>query len=116
MKRSTLRLMRSSRLSSGLAAQAGRDDDDVAGGDVAHVAGVDALVGDEAGAVQQVERLPLGQSALASIRQMLLTTPPHCRANAVELPTKPPPPMMLTFMGASNSFKIQSKLNASGNH
>src|SRR4051812_34769521 len=37
-------------------------------------------------------------SLLASIRQILLTTPPHCRAYAVMLPTSPPPPMMLTFM------------------
>jgi hypothetical protein len=29
---------------------------------------------------------------------MLDATPPHCSANAVELPTRPPPPMMDTFM------------------
>ena len=43
-----------------LAAQAGGDDDDIAGRHIAHVAGADALVGDQAGAVQQVERLALG--------------------------------------------------------
>ena len=36
----------------GLAAQAGGDNDDVAVGDVAHVARVDALIGDQAGAMQ----------------------------------------------------------------
>src|SRR5207248_3707184 len=45
----------------GLAAQAGGDDDDVAAGDLVHAAGADALVGDEAGAVEQVGRLALGE-------------------------------------------------------
>src|SRR5260370_263444 len=47
---------------------------------------------------------PWASSAFASIKQMLLTMPPHCKANAVELPTNPPPPMMLTFMDGSFLF------------
>ena len=43
---------------------------------------------------------PWATSLLASMRQRWLTTPPHCRAYAVMLPTRPPPPMMLTFMGS----------------
>ena len=39
------------------------------------------------------------------MRHKLLTTPPHCKANAVMLPTSPPPPMMLTFM---RPFRIKS--------
>src|SRR5438132_14434678 len=46
---------------------------------------------------------PRAMSLLASMRQMWLTTPPHCKAYAVMLPTRPPPPMMLTFMHISSS-------------
>src|SRR5438034_515637 len=45
-------------------------------------------------------------SLLASMRQMLLPTPPHCRAYAVMLPTRPPPPMMLTFMGIFRRLQV----------
>src|SRR5260370_34070505 len=40
---------------------------------------------------------PSAKSLLASMRQIWLTRPEHCRANAVQLPTNPPPPMMETF-------------------
>ncbi len=83
----------------GLAAQPGGDDDDVARGDLAHVAGADALIGDQAGAVQQVERLALGhflvgvdQADAADDAAALQCVMPSM------LPTRPPPPMMLTFM------------------
>src|SRR5581483_8133861 len=45
----------------GLAAQAGGDDDDLAVLDLCHVAGADALTADDAGAVQEVEGLALGE-------------------------------------------------------
>src|SRR5262249_49038268 len=57
-------------------------------------------------------------SLLASIKQIRLTTPPHCRAKAVMLPTSPPPPMMLTFMmkfqseGFAPRSAFASRLNA----
>src|SRR5438132_10646392 len=42
---------------------------------------------------------PCATSLLASITQRPLTMPPHWSAYAAMLPTSPPPPMMLTFMG-----------------
>src|SRR5262249_6329483 len=44
----------------GLAAQASGNDDDIARRDVAVITGADALVGDETGAVQEIEGLALG--------------------------------------------------------
>src|SRR6516164_1815290 len=48
----------------GFSPQAGRDDDDVAGRNFAYFATVNALIRDEAGAVQQIERLPLGELSI----------------------------------------------------
>src|SRR5262245_25750587 len=98
VKRSTLRLMRSRRLSSGLRRRPA----------VMTTALLEAISSMPPALMRwSATRLapwsrsvawPSARSLLASMRQMLLTTPPHCRANAVELPTSPPPPMMLTFM------------------
>src|SRR3954453_13306121 len=44
---------------------------------------------------------PRQRSPLTSIRSIWLATPPHCNAKAAHEPTRPPPPMMLTFMGSS---------------
>src|SRR5262249_1154502 len=43
---------------------------------------------------------PLAISLLTSTSVILLTTPPHCKAYAAMLPTRPPPPMMHTFIRA----------------
>src|SRR4051794_20405582 len=57
---------------------------------------------------------PSATSLLASMRQMSLTTPPHWSANAVMLPTRPPPPMMLTFMWSVSKVLLPSPRRGEG--
>src|SRR5713226_3617557 len=98
MNRSTLRLMRSSRLSSGFRRRPAVITTILL---VATSSKSPALMRWSATRLapcRRSEAWPRAISLLASIRQMRLTTPPHCRAKAVMLPTSPPPPIMLTFM------------------
>src|SRR3954462_6555367 len=56
--------------------------------------------------------------SLASSRWISLTMPAHCSAKAASLPTRPPPPMMLTFIFRStgilpvSSSVLQTKTRA----
>jgi hypothetical protein len=82
-----------------LAAQPGRDADDVARRDVLVAAGGDHLIGGARPAVQAGRAPgPRPASALTSSSAISRTMPPHCSANAAHEPTSPPPPMMETFM------------------
>ena len=63
---------------------------------------MNALIRDEAGPVQEIERDALGH-VLVGVDEADVAgdAAAHCRAYAVMLPTRPPPPMMLTFMRVS---------------
>ena len=67
-------------------------------GNVLVAAGRDHLIGHDAGAVQQVEGLPGRQIGVDVEQRDLAHDRPVCKAKAVQEPTSPPPPMMLTFM------------------
>ena len=63
----------------GLAAQPGRDDDDLAGGDVLMPPAVMRWSAARLAPCSRSRAWPWAMSLLASMRQMSLTTPPHCK-------------------------------------
>src|SRR5438876_352487 len=49
---------------------------------------------------------PSANSLLASMRQISETTPAHCSAKPVQLPTNPPPPMMEIFTASPHERRL----------